>query len=203
MASSQEKQQKSRYTEPDPRYSMFYPKTKDGLLIDYPQLQKFKEFNELRKEELLFVFFFYCKSSPLAGIDNQYRRAEKAVSHSFSNTGTQEAAQFKKCNFPDRIIVAGEKMRIFEPGPRIRAKKLIEKILSDYEKIVGGTDVDDEENSDMNKKKNYVELTKIVANALPGLISQAEESFGVTEIGSEEELEDGEDSAIELFVGQK
>lgn len=208
METLQEQRQKPKYTEPDSRYSMFYPKTKDGLLNDYPQLAKVKEFYDLRKEELLFVWYFFCKASPYYNIDDRFERAEKSVKKAFGSK-TIETAQYNKCNFPDKISLAGEKMKLYEPGPRIRAKKLIEKIISDYEKMIGSTDVDDDENwknsagdIDMAKKKNYIELTKTVSTALTGLISQSEEGFGVSEI-IDEDFEDGDDTAIEFYVGQK
>lgn len=188
---------------------MFYPKTRDGLLNDYPQLVKVKEFYDLRKEELLFVWYFFCKASPFYNIDDRFERAEKSVKKSFGNTNTTETAQYKKCNFPDKINLAGEKMKLYEPGPRIRAKKLVEKILSDYEGMIGSIDIADDENwrnnageVDMAKKKNYIELTKTVTTALAGLIAQSEEGFGVTEI-MDEDFEDGDDTAIEFYVGQK
>lgn len=209
MENLPEQRQKPKYTEPDMRYSMFYPRTKDGLLNDYPQLAKVKEFYDLRKEELLFVWYFFCKASPYYGIDDRFERAEKSVKRAFQGVNTVETAQYKKCNFPDKINFAGEKMKLYEPGPRIRAKKLVEKILSDYEKMIGSIDITDDENwrnnageVDMAKKKNYIELTKTVTTALAGLIAQSEEGFGVTEI-MDEDFEDGDDTAIEFYVGQK
>lgn len=172
------------------KFSLFYPNTTGDIFKDYPHLRKEESFERLNRSEMMFVWYFACKSSPFVRTEDEQHRAKKSAHVAFGQKGIPEAvAKLTSLDFPEKIRAAIDRMSEYEPGPRIRAKMMIEKALTNFEALID-IDVTDDENFknkdgevDMGKKNSYTTLTINITKALPVLIQQAERGFDVTEIG--------------------
>lgn len=186
-------------------YSMFYPKTKAGILVDYPELKKHEIFTKINKFELLFAWYFACKASPFDYEEDVREKTILALRESF---GDKKAVKLKETflagNFSEKLRAAIVEMRKFQIGPRIRAKIMTEKIMSNYEKLID-IDVDTEfkgkegEGEDWTKKKAYIDSCAKISLTIPMLINQAEGGFGVTEIEEGETVEIEAQDLIDIF----
>lgn len=167
-------------------YSMFYPKTKSGLLIDYPKLKDNEALRKLGRFDLLFVWYYACKASPFQYEEDKKEKTELSLVQAF---GEKKAETMRYAyipgNFPEKIRLAITEMSKFEIGPRIRAKLMIENIMTNYEILV---DVDPKTeftnkdgDVDWTKKKAYIDACSTISKSMSTLISQAEGSFGVSE----------------------
>lgn len=186
------------------KLSMFYPKTKQGLLHDYPELKKIELFRKLSKYELLFVWYMGCESSPFARESNDRVKIENSLIEAY---GERKAETMKGAfiagNYKEDIRHGINIMRNFEIGPRIRAKMMVEKIMGNYEELI---DIDTEtefkdkdQEEDWTKKKAYIDSCAKISQTLPTLISQAEGSFGIVEKEDGEEIELNSDDLIDEF----
>lgn len=174
------------------RQLLFGPKNEKDLKRQYPELGKEPEFASLTVGEMLFVWWFSNPTSPLVADDNldDKMRAVKAYDQSFKNSKNHDRKEdYFSLNFPDKIRLAIDRMRRFNPTVRIRAKFMVETILKKYEELVDVNLEDFEEIDEESgtKKTNwtgrnqYVNSTKNIAEALPALIRQVEEGFGVAD----------------------
>ena len=188
----------------DKKYSMFYPKSKHGLLLDYPELAKNETFKNLGKEDLLFVWYMACKSSPFSKEENPRILREKSMNESYSHNALNRVREkYLAGDFPEKIRYAIQEMRKFEVGPRVRAKKMVETILGNYEKLI---DIDtktefitDKGDVDWSKKKAYIDACKTVSSNLPTLISQAEGGFSLSEAEEGKEIEINSEDLVDKF----
>lgn len=166
--------------------SMFYPKTKKGILSDYPELKKIGVFEKINKNEMLFVWYFACQSSPFHDEEDPKIRCERSVIEAFGpERSKQVMGAYSAGNYSERVRLAISEMQKFQIGPRIRAKMMVEKIMSNYEQLIdidtktAFKDKDHEE--DWTKKKAYIDSCAKISSTLPTLITQSEGGFGVTE----------------------
>ena len=56
------------------KYSIFYPKSSRMLTADYPEFKKVREFKDINRGDLLFVWYFACEGSPLIDIHDEKER---------------------------------------------------------------------------------------------------------------------------------
>lgn len=172
------------------KFSLLYPSNTGDIFKDYPHLRSDEAFNKLNNSEMMFVWYFACKSSPFIRMHDEQRRAKASVSTAFGKKGKpQGIAALMSLNFPAKIRDATERMSRYEPGPRLRAKMMVEQAFTNFGKLID-VNVDDEtqfQNKDgeidMAKKKSYTDLTISITKALPLLVQQAEGGFDITEVG--------------------
>lgn len=185
--------------------SMFYPKTKKGLLLDYPEIEKMEVFRIISKLELLFVWYFACKSSPFYKEEDRRIRAEKSLIEAFGlNKAEQLKSVYMAGNFSEKIRNAVKEMEAFEIGPRIKAKIMVEKVMDNFMKLVD-TDVETafknkEKEEDFVKRKSYVDASAKIIEKLPTLINQAERGFGISEKEEGEVVEIDSEELIDKFL---
>lgn len=187
------------------RMVLFGPKNGRDLKRQYPELNNVPEFDKLNISELLFVWWFSNPTSPLVTDDNlpEKQRAGFAYEEAFANKNEDVRNEYLSLNFPDRIRLAIDVMRKFNPTVRIRARMIVEKILSKYEKMVDvemdefkTIDKDGNEEINWTGRNNYVSSAAKISETLPRLIEQVEQGFGVTESKAGEE---GESKAIHRY----
>jgi hypothetical protein len=184
---------------------LFGPKNKKDLKIEYPELGKVPEFQKLTVSELLFVWWYANQTSPIVRDDKLADKlrvmAAYEIAFGVATTETNEARkkQYYSGNFPSTISMAIDVMRKFNPTVRARAKFIIDKILTNYEKMVD-VNVDDfkDEKGEINwtGRNNYVTSAAKISDTLPQLINQSEQGFGIIETKDGEE---GEIKAIHRF----
>jgi len=187
------------------KYSMFFPKSRRKLIDDYPELGKIDAFRKLNRSEMLFVWYYACQASPYYDQDDFGRIIDLCLKKSFGKgMGRKSRERFISGNFPEKITAAIEVMRRFEPGPRIRAKKLVEKILENFEKLINidvendAQFVDPDGGINVNKKNAYVGLSVRISNQMPNLLAQVEEGYGITSLDGHDPEEEGS-SLIESY----
>lgn len=185
------------------RYSLFCPRTKKGLLHDYPELKEVKEFSSkhLSQFDLLFVWFFAFEASPCSRIGKKEEKAKRAYNYASTFLGKYDTERKKRnyiaCDFPDSVKNAINRMSRYKLGPRVKAKRMVDKILSNMEHMATidaktkANFVDKEGLLDVSKYKAYIDLSTTVVKNLPLIIAQAETGFGVSET---------EDAFIEDFA---
>lgn len=190
-------------------YSIFMPRSANGLFYDYPEMRNIEEFKGLQNDDILFVWYFACEASPFFMIRSDTERAKQAMSKSYTRKGEDKypkAAQQKILagQFPEKVQEAIRRMRSYKIGPRIVAKKALEKMFNNVLAIV---DIDVKDTShflnaqgevDFGKKKAYVDTVKSASDQLPKLIAQMEEGFHVVEKDKKEGASD-EDSFLDSF----
>jgi hypothetical protein len=198
-------------------YSVFKPKSTRMLYEDYPELAKIKLFKDLNRFDLLFVWYYACEASPFFKISDNKTRVEECFKLTYFSGGNKKLDQKAKerylaCRFPEKIENAIEIMKNFRIGPRVRAKMIVEKAFENIEKILD-IDASDEKQFlnkdnevDYSKKKAYVDTAAKAIEILPKLITQIEESFGISDRkGSENQLEEAfeGESIADMFHEQE
>jgi hypothetical protein len=186
-------------------FSIFAPKSKRALYIDYPELKSYPQFKDLRVHEMLFVWYYACEASPFFHLNDDFIRSKKAADKSCMTSGGKlsiSGPEYKSlidCRFPAKIERAITVMQKFKVGPRIRAKMMFEKTLENIEKILN-VDASDtsqflnkDDEVDWSKKKAFVDtITSATAN-IPKLVSQLEDNFAVTGKYDSDETDEGTD----------
>lgn len=192
-------------------FSLYAPQKGSSLFTDYPELRKHNEFRELNDREMLFVWYFACKTSPYrmnlkdehAMARFSYRRAYKGIENPV------DESKFDALKFSPKISEAVEVMKRFNPGARLHAKQIQDKVMENYWKIVN-IDVNDEKEFrnkdgevDWTKKKAYVDSASKIVSDLPSLVEQVESSFGMKEknLGEKDEFEGT--SLMDQYVAAK
>jgi hypothetical protein len=180
-------------------YSLFRPISVRGLLNDYPELNDVTEFKKLSKVELLFTWYFANEASPFYDQDDEFERAKNSLKYALyvaqDNSVTRAIRQqYATLEFPEKVASAILKMKTYKLGPRVRAKKMVDNILNNFEKIIK-MDIDSEEfkkdgEKDFDKIKKYVDSATNIAKNIPDLISMSESGFAVAKRG--EEMSDSE-----------
>ncbi len=178
--------------------SLFAPKTKRGLLEDYPELKDAPELKDLNKSEILFVWFFACKASPISHVERSRIRSEEALKRSFDHLGKENQMKpavrdkFASCNFGSKIKRAIDRMSKYNPSARDISRRIIENTLNNFSRLssVEMTDasfVGEDGKVDYTKKNAYVTSQNNIVKALDAIVLKSEHGFGVTEKQIEEE----------------
>jgi len=193
-------------------YSIFKPKSKKGIFVDYPDLRKIQSFSGLKDYEMLFVWYYACESSPLYSIENEAIRVRKSLEHSYlvgNKISKDDTERMVSGDFTPKITAAVADMQKYRVGPRIRAKMVIEKGFENMETILN-IDAGDskmflnkDNEVDFGKKKAYVDTLAKAVDLMPKLINQLEGGFHLTEEkGTDETSFEGE-SLMDQYHDQK
>lgn len=181
----------------DIKFSLFYPKSSAGLLNDHPELRGVDEFKSLSRNDLLFVWYYSCEVSPVIHY-RPNRRVERALEYSYGdNIDLRKKNDYCSLNFPDKVINAISKMKTYKIGPRMRSRVMAENIMDNFEKIIS-VDVssdeflDEDGNTDWDKKNKYVSASINVSKNLSTIISQVEGGFGIVSSKDVFDLEEEE-----------
>ena len=171
---------------------LFAPKSRRGLRVDYPELAEYEEFKNIRAKELLFVWYYACKSSPFFNLDIRKRDLiQKCVDVCdllFDDEARKE--KFLSGNFPEKIQSANKQMEIFEPAARIEAKQMAIKMIADIKSMVSlpldengvhPSFLDKSGELDLAKKNAHMNMVFKANDRLGDMIRTAEKGFGVTE----------------------
>jgi len=173
-------------------YFLFMPRSKRGLLADYPELKKHEEFLALNNTQLLFVWCYACKGGPYfhenISEEELLTRCIKVSRYKFDDAKAERT--FMSGKFPHKLRAAVEVMKTFEPTVRFRAKKILERAIKNIEKIISidlGQDgesihfLDKDGNAEWSKKKIYIDSAIRANSELPKMIEQAERGYGITD----------------------
>lgn len=190
-----EKANKELREEIKKKYSIFFPKSKRGLTADYPEFKKIKEFRNVNRTELLFVWYYACEGSPFIGIHDEKKRITEAMTEAFGKPDIKTQESYLVGKFPEKVKIAIGKMKSFKVGPRVMAMKMMENTLNNWRDI---TDIDASDDSyftgkdgvDWTKKKAFIEAGATISKNIGSVLNQVEGSYAVSEKEQEQELED-------------
>lgn len=104
-------------------YLVYAPQTAKGLRQDYPELNDVAEFKPLSSSELLMVWWFSSRCSPIIEMPEE-KRIGVAIDRAFKVSGIAEARKVEYSNLKfanDNIKAAIKRMDSFDPGGRITA----------------------------------------------------------------------------------
>ncbi len=181
------------------KYSIFFPRSDRGLLADYPELKKNRRFIDVSRSELLFTWYFACEGSPLADIVDTKERIKESMDIAFGKkTEVKFQEKYLSENFPEKVKLAITDMKAFKTGPRVVARRMMDRILNNWMQI---TDIDASDNSnfvgkdgvDWTKKKAFVETGASISKNIGSVILQVEGSYSVSIKAEKEEESDFED----------
>jgi len=193
------------------KYSLFAPRTSNGLKNDYPELRDNIHFEKLTKAEMLFVWYYACEASPFANIDNDRVRAKRSIEMAYLKDGRLDIgsgikSKMENLDFKEYLWPAIDSMQEYRMGPRVRKKRMVDRIMANFEVIsdmdVKGPEFKDEDgNLDFDKQKKYVDSCKSIMATLPSLDKMAEGNSGLKENNNNDtdDMSDGSfmDSAME------
>lgn len=183
----------------------FYPKTGRDLRIQYPELSSIPEFKKLKgSKEMLFVWYWANATSPLNDDSAENLSYKQRINKCLELSGWKPSGEIVKAmyedSWPDEVKFACSRMERFETDVRNRARIVIKKILSNFEKLAdvsedqfvkvekineGSENESEVKSIDFGARKQYVDYAQKIAEALPGLIKNAEEGFGTDDEGGE------------------
>jgi hypothetical protein len=173
-------------------YLLFAPKSNRSLRFDYPELADYSEFKALNKLDLLFVWYYACRSSPYFNDDSRERvvidKCARAAGLVFNEEDKKE--KFLSGNFSDKIQAAINVMLKFEPSARIIARA---QAMKNYNDIMKMTSLKLTETGDHNSfldkdgsikvtdKKAYMSMVFDANQKTGDMLAKIEQGFGITE----------------------
>ncbi len=195
---------------------LFGPMEDKDLKRQYPELLLIKEFSVLGAKDLLFTWWISNPTSPIVLLKDHDQRSKNllAVRQVYGKTMTGEKLDsYTSGNFPEKVKIAIERMKLLEPGIRAKAKMMTMKMMENFEKMVE-VDMDDfdtivkdpvsgkviSKETNFTARNNYINSCAKISETLPNLIKQSEEGFGIVEIG---ESDMPNIKAIDKFHSQK
>lgn len=164
---------------------LFAPKSLRGLKFDYPELAQIPVLKDLRPAEILFVWYYACKSSPYYNWKgNEQDVIKKCMDAAGLYVGDgPKNANFLSGNFPYNIKESIPIMNNFEPNLRILLKQDAAEAILDLRKMTslqldgdGNHDqfLNKDKEVDFNKKKVYMSMYEKREEMIPILLKKAE-----------------------------
>lgn len=195
------------------RYLLFAPKSARGLRVDYPELNEYKEFQGLRPKEILFVWWYACRSSPYFNMDYNSEReivemCLDRVNFYFDDPAKKE--KYLSQNFPEKISAAISMMRTFQPSVREMARKSAVRSLHNIRKLTS-LELDEDGNHplfrnkddewDFKKRNDYMKMIISKEEKIDAIIEKAEQGFGLMKLTAEQskDLDDGDLTFLESY----
>ena len=158
--------------------SLFEPTNRD-MKLDYPELAKVEEFEELGARDLKFVWWVGNRTSPLASLNPEIRvkEAYKLAYDGYSRDKKLQD-QLKKGQIPVKFKDAITRMSKFVPSVRLKAKLDTEYIFDSMQSLIF---ISPSEKKDMDgeDKKDYQALLSKISKDLPDLVNKIENGYGV------------------------
>lgn len=163
-------------------------KPEEGKLRQlYPELNENKKFKDLTGDELLFVWYYACASSPIDPRLPDEIRARAAASEAIHEKVKKDA--YSTRDFPEKIKEAIQEMKKYNPDVRMVAKRIIQNSFNTMEKMSQTKPEDFEvigedgtRTIDWGGRKQFIDSVAKMADTLPVLIAQMEQGFGIVDV---------------------
>lgn len=160
--------------------TLFKPKGKGDMRVDYPELSGYKEFDELNSTEVRLCWLIGNRTSPFRDYEKA-KRVKAALNQCYAGASRNRPifVEMMKGEIPFRILEGIKKMSTFNPTYRTKAKLLdefmfdqIQSLVMKPEETVKLMDIDDE--------KKYTSMMLDVSARMPDLIARMESGYGVS-----------------------
>lgn len=170
---------------------LFGPKTNKSLLRQYPELANVPEFKAIAGEEVLFAWYFGNQSSPVDPDWSETIRFKTAASYAIKEEKKRQ--KYATGDIPENVKKAIEKMRAYSPEARMVAKRMIQTIFNNFQKLVDVNPAEfivkeydaqnniTKEETDWTGRKQYIDSCSTISKTLPALLDQIEKGFGIVE----------------------
>lgn len=196
-------------TENGDKIVLFGPRSNKALQRQYPELSKEPEFKDLAGDEMHFAWLMGNPSSPVDPEWTPQVRMTNAAAVAFISN-PEKKKLYSSGAYSDAVKIAIERMSRYAPEARLVAKRIVQTIFQNYQKMVDvdvdkdflttkkvgkGEDAEEITEMDWTGRKQYIDSVKTIAETLPNLIKQLEEGFGI-------ELKKGEEvgtKSIDVF----
>ncbi len=158
---------------------MFEPSDR-SMLIDYPELANYPEFNnpKMSPRDIKFVYYLSNRTSPIIK-EPKIKRIKKACELAYNTRAIENnpriKAIYEKQELPKEIVDAIHVMASFNPDFRMRAKLLNEYSFDMLQSLV----FIDEPIVDLEDRKKYADLLIKTTAALQTMVTNMESGFGV------------------------
>lgn len=138
-----------------------------------------EEFKSLSDKELLFVWYFACKSSPVCDKKEMDRVVEafKLVPEFAVNMKEDVYESFLSRNFPSHISYAIKVMKRFDPDIRFRAKTFTDRIMDNID-YVTRKKAETYADISVGELKSFIDMQINIAKNLPDIVSASEHGYG-------------------------
>lgn len=210
---------------------LFAPKDDKDLKKTYSELSNIKEFDELSSKELLFSWHHSCPTGSQSNNKDERQRIVKSLIAAYGGreyVPDSVLTPYSEGNIPTKVRIAMERMAKFQVAPRLIAKRMVEKMFINFDKMVSidveedfrrpvdntfdGSEMADHLSGktpqvpqeikewDFGAMKQYTDTCAKISETMPTLLRQYEEGFGITE---GKKGESRQSSAIDKFHQNK
>jgi hypothetical protein len=163
-------------------YSLFTATDRNNLLDDYPELREYPEFMELRNKpkDMLWVWHFACRSSPLKELHTERERVTAAVKIVWPNAEEQELFDLihrfmnREKEIQDAVMV----MRNFRPEGRFVRHVACEQMIKMARAVMDEDPRKVKDIVDPSKKKAFLEAMSVALDLIDQAVKMSESGSG-------------------------
>lgn len=200
---------------------LFEPQDDKTLMtVQHKELGRMKEFSSLKHHEQRFVWAYSCMTSRFVEENKTdlHARAKKAFEWAYKSFdySSKQHQEFCSLVFPEHMKAAIDRMAKFDPSRRGRAMQALE---NEYESLLQilespipgkiGIEIKDEDTGEMvivyeeitpAQIKQVIEAKEKAREALPQVLNQLEEGFGISVAKSDIA---GDESDADIFIREQ
>lgn len=174
-------------------YLLFAPRRSNDLKKEYDELAENPAFKPLSKEEMLFVWYMRCPTSPFEEYDDEVK-LEPSIQLAWQDEAQREHRRTEyKEDYPTKIAVAMQEMSKFDLPHRLLNRKYAESFYATLSDIAKTRPFEDGL-LDVAQAKAYADMTKSVIGSMReySTLLEGGSAFGITE----------DDGLIKLKAGE-
>ena len=175
-------------------YLLFAPRKGRDLKTEYSELNQTEQFKRLSKDEMLFVWYMACVSSPFAEFKDE-EKLDTVIDLSFPKKFRDaKRTEYQGCSFPTHIREALVKMRSYDLPHRLRNRVFCEQFYANLEHISKVKVADESGKVDFAQAKDYANMISSVTKTMRELSAMLEntDGFGVAEEDPSMKLQKGD-----------
>ena len=175
-------------------YLLFAPRKGRDLKTEYSELNQTEQFKRLSKDEMLFVWYMACVSSPFAEFKDE-EKLDTVIDLSFPKKFRDaKRTEYQGCTFPTHIREALVKMRSYDLPHRLRNRVFCEQFYANLEHISKVKVADESGKVDFAQAKDYANMISSVTKTMRELSAMLEntDGFGVAEEDPSMKLQKGD-----------
>ena len=175
-------------------YLLFAPRKGRDLKTEYSELNQTEQFKRLSKDEMLFVWYMACVSSPFAEFKDE-EKLDTVIDLSFPKKFRDaKRTEYQGRSFPTHIREALVKMRSYDLPHRLRNRVFCEQFYANLEHISKVKVADENGKVDFAQAKDYANMISSVTKTMRELSAMLEntDGFGVAEEDPSMKLQKGD-----------
>ena len=175
-------------------YLLFAPRKGRDLKTEYSELNQTEQFKRLSKDEMLFVWYMACVSSPFAEFKDE-EKLDTVIDLSFPKKFRDaKRTEYQGRSFPTHIREALVKMRSYDLPHRLRNRVFCEQFYANLEHISKVKVADESGKVDFAQAKDYANMISSVTKTMRELSAMLEntDGFGVAEEDPSMKLQKGD-----------